>query len=53
MAQRRVELRSYVDLAVSTVRPLCDTAHDDEGTRAEALRRLAALDYGNDGYFFV
>jgi len=53
MAQRRSELRSYVDLAVSTVRPLYDAGQDDEQTRSEALRRLAALDYGDDGYFFV
>ncbi|SFM61862.1 cache domain-containing protein [Variovorax sp. OV329] len=53
MAQRRNELRSYVELALSTVRPLYDAGLDDETTRAEALRRLAALDYGNDGYFFV
>ncbi|BEP60478.1 cache domain-containing protein [Variovorax sp. V213] len=53
MDQRRSELRSYVDLAVSTVRPLYDAGQDDEETRNEALRRLAALDYGDDGYFFV
>jgi two-component system NarL family sensor kinase len=53
MDQRRSELRSYVDLAVSTVRPLYDAGLDDEAIRAEALRRLAALDYGDDGYFFV
>jgi two-component system NarL family sensor kinase len=53
MAQRRNELRSYVDLAVSVVRPLYDTGKDDEMVRAEALRLLAALDYGDDGYFFV
>src|SRR5918993_726956 len=53
MTQRRSELRSYVDLAVSMVRPLYDAGLDDEATRAEALRRLAALDYGDDGYFFV
>jgi two-component system NarL family sensor kinase len=53
MDQRRSELRSYVDLAVSTVRPLYDAGLDDEATRDEALRRLAALDYGDDGYFFV
>ncbi|MGJ7541449.1 cache domain-containing protein [Variovorax sp. LT1R16] len=53
LSQRRSELRSYVELAVSTVRPLYDTGRDDEQTRNEALRRLAALDYGNDGYFFV
>jgi two-component system NarL family sensor kinase len=53
MDQRRSELRSYVDLAVSIVRPLYDAGLDDEETRNEALRRLAALDYGDDGYFFV
>ncbi|MFT3719234.1 cache domain-containing protein [Pseudorhodoferax sp.] len=53
MAQRRNELRAYVELAVSTVRPLYDSGRQDEATRAEALRRLAALDYGSDGYFFV
>ena len=39
LAQRRSELRSYVELAVSTVRPLYDTGRDDEQTRDEALRR--------------
>ena len=53
LEQRRSELRSYVELAVSTVRPLYDSGRDDEGIRNDALRRLAALDYGNDGYFFV
>jgi two-component system NarL family sensor kinase len=53
MAQRRSELRSYVELAVSNLRPLYDSGQDDEATRNEALRRLAALDYGDDGYFFV
>ncbi|VTU32704.1 Signal transduction histidine-protein kinase/phosphatase DegS [Variovorax sp. PBS-H4] len=53
MNQRRSELRSYVALAVSVVQPLYDTGRDDEATRTEALHRLAALDYGNDGYFFV
>jgi two-component system NarL family sensor kinase len=53
MAQRRSELRSYVELAVSNLRPLYESGQDDEATRNEALRRLAALDYGDDGYFFV
>lgn len=53
LQQRRSELRSYVDLAVSTVQPLYDRRRDDPQAREEALRRLAALDYGSDGYFFV
>jgi len=56
MAARRAELRHYVELALSAVQPLLHDA--DEPARraalqAEALRRLAALDYGSDGYFFV
>ena len=53
MAQRRSELRSYVDLAVSNLLPLYESGLDDEATRTEALRRLATLNYGDDGYFFV
>ncbi len=53
LQQRRSELRSYVDLAVSTVRPLYEAGGDDPKAREEAIRRLAALDYGSDGYFFV
>jgi two-component system NarL family sensor kinase len=53
LEQRRSELRSYVDLAASTVRPLYDSGRDDAAIREEAIRRLAALDYGSDGYFFV
>lgn len=53
MHQRRSELQSYVALAVSVVQPLYDTGRDDAATREEALRRLAALDFGDDGYFYV
>ncbi|SFD81739.1 cache domain-containing protein [Paracidovorax konjaci] len=53
LEQRRSELRSYVELAVSTVRPLYESGRDDPQLREEAMRRLAALDYGSDGYFFV
>ena len=58
MDAREAELRHYVDLARSVLQPLYDRDPDgrgegDEATRAEALRRLAALDYGDDGYFFA
>ncbi|MBN9369588.1 MULTISPECIES: cache domain-containing protein [unclassified Hydrogenophaga] len=52
MDARRSELRSYVDLAVSTVQPLYDR-RGGEAEREQALRLLASLDYGPDGYFFV
>jgi two-component system NarL family sensor kinase len=46
---RRTELKHYVDLAVSTVRPLLGQV---DGQR-RALDILQSLDYGRDGYFFV
>lgn len=53
MSARQAELQHYVELAVSTIRPLYDSGRDDPAVREEAIRRLASLDYGHDGYFFV
>lgn len=53
MANKEAELRHYVDLAQSVIAPLYRSGRDDEATRAEAMRLLAALDYGADGYFFL
>jgi two-component system NarL family sensor kinase len=53
MDARRTELKHYVDLAVSTVRPLVGHGEDGAARRAQALRILSSLDYGPDGYFFV
>jgi two-component system NarL family sensor kinase len=53
MAARSVELRHYEELALSTIKPLYDSGRNDEATRAEAIRLLKSLDYGDDGYFFV
>jgi len=50
---RRAELRNYVALAASTVQPLYDRGGNDAADREQALRLLASLDYGRDGYFFV
>lgn len=49
MDARRTELKHYVDLAVSTVRPLIG----QPGGPEQGLRLLSSLDYGPDGYFFV
>lgn len=49
MEARRTELKHYVDLAVSTVTPLLG----QPGGQQQALKLLASLDYGPDGYFFV
>lgn len=53
MLARQTELKHYVELAQSTIAPLYNSARDDPAIRKEALRRLAALEYGVDGYFFV
>jgi two-component system NarL family sensor kinase len=53
MDARRAELKHYVELAMSTVQPLRERGVDRSQAQTEALRRLASLDYGDDGYFFV
>jgi len=53
MDARRSELRNYVALAISTVLPLYERGGDPEAARTQALKLLASLDYGRDGYFFV
>lgn len=54
MDARRTELRHYVDLAVSTLRPLYEGPQRDAAeARKQALALLSSLDYGPDGYFFV
>ena len=50
---RRAELRNYVQLAMSMVRPLVDAGTDVPDAQAQAMRLLQSLDYGDDGYFFV
>src|SRR3990170_8516873 len=54
MASKKAELQHYIELALSSIEPLYASRRDDEATKAEAARVLAALDYGgSDGYFFV
>lgn len=49
MDARRTELKHYVDLAVSTIKPLLG----QPGGQQQAMAILQSLDYGPDGYFFV
>ena len=49
----RGELRHFVALALSTLSPLYNTGRDDPEIKHQAMRQLAALDYGSDGYFFL
>jgi two-component system NarL family sensor kinase len=49
----RNELRHFTALALSTVSPLYNTGRNDDEVKQQAMRQLAALDYGSDGYFFL
>lgn len=51
--EARNELRHLTALALSTVSPLYNTGRNDDEIKQQAMRRLAALDYGSDGYFFL
>ncbi|OYU98849.1 MAG: histidine kinase, partial [Burkholderiales bacterium PBB5] len=53
MDAARNELRHFVALALSTISPLYNTGRDDDEIKRQAMRQLAALDYGSDGYFFL
>jgi len=53
LSARRAELRNYVQLAMSMVKPLVEAGGDPQAAQAQAMRLLESLDYGNDGYFFV
>ncbi|RJF99135.1 cache domain-containing protein [Noviherbaspirillum saxi] len=53
LASKEAELSHYVALASRSIAHLYDSGRDDEATRNEAIRILAKLDYGDDGYFFL
>lgn len=53
MTAKETELKHYVELALSVLQPLYETGRNDAQTQGEAMRLLATLDYGADGYFFL
>jgi len=53
VSARRAELQNYVQLAMSMVAPLVDASGDEAAAQAQALRLLASMQFGDDGYFFV
>jgi two-component system NarL family sensor kinase len=53
MTSKQAELRHYVDMAHSALAPLYASGRDDDATKAKAVRLLASLDFGSDGYFFL
>jgi two-component system NarL family sensor kinase len=50
---KETELRHYVALALSTISPLYNSGRNDDDIKRQVMQRLANLDYGSDGYFFL
>lgn len=49
----KATLRSYVEVAMTAIKPLYDAAQPgDEAARAQAIKLLSNITYGTDGYFF-
>jgi two-component system NarL family sensor kinase len=53
MKAREVELRHYLSLALTAIRPLYTARGYDPAARQEAIELLRSMNYGSDGYYFV
>ncbi|RMQ45976.1 Methyl-accepting chemotaxis protein [Pseudomonas cichorii] len=53
LAEARTTLKNYVDIAISAIKPVYDSAAPgDEAAKANAIKLLASVSYGKDGYLF-
>ncbi|AZD16822.1 methyl-accepting chemotaxis protein [Pseudomonas chlororaphis] len=53
LGEAKTTLQSYVEVALSTVKPLYDAAATgDAAARAQVVKLLSNITYGKDGYFF-
>jgi two-component system NarL family sensor kinase len=50
---KRAELQHYVQLALTSIDHAYASGRNDAAAKAEALRILTEMNYGDDGYFFV
>lgn len=53
LASKREELRNYLHLGLTSIDHLYGSGRDDEAARREAMAILRAMNFGDDGYFFV
>jgi two-component system, NarL family, sensor kinase len=53
LATKRDELRSYVELALTSIANLYAAGREDEAAKEQAKAVLSSMQFGNDGYFFV
>ncbi|WP_411835693.1 methyl-accepting chemotaxis protein [Pseudomonas chlororaphis subsp. aurantiaca] len=53
LGEAKATLQSYVEVALSTVKPLYDAATPgDTAARVQVVKLLSNISYGKDGYFF-
>lgn len=50
---KRAELKHYVQLALTSIDHAYSSGRNDAATKAEVLRILTEMSYGDDGYFFA
>jgi two-component system NarL family sensor kinase len=50
---KRAELQHYVQLALTSIDHIYTSGRNDAAAKAEVLRILTEMNYGDDGYFFV
>jgi len=50
---KRAELQHYVQLALTSIDHIYSSGRNDAAAKAEVLRILTEMNYGDDGYFFV
>ncbi|MFZ6769011.1 cache domain-containing protein [Undibacterium sp. Di26W] len=53
LASKEAELKHYVTLGTAAVSHLYNSKQQSPATREEAKKILAALDFGDDGYFYI
>ncbi|HET7833205.1 MAG TPA: cache domain-containing protein [Gallionella sp.] len=53
LGTKRAELQHYVQLALTSIDQAYASGRNDDLAKAEVLRVLTEMNYGDDGYFFV
>ncbi|MFZ6720663.1 cache domain-containing protein [Undibacterium sp. Ji49W] len=53
LASKEAELKHYVTLGTAAISHLYNSKQQSPATREEAKKILAALDFGDDGYFYI
>lgn len=53
LATKRDELRSYIELALTSIEHLYGAGRDDQAAKEQAKAILSGMNFGDDGYFFV